>query len=297
MNIINKCKKTITKTIFIIPSLIALGAVAVYPLIYAIRSSFHDWNLHRPDASRFIGINNYIRLFNDFTFTNSLTITLIYTLITVTGTMVLGFLLALLLQKPFKGVNLARALLTVPMIMTQVVIGLGFRVFIWEPDYGLVNWLLDLINISGPAWVSQIPYAFIAAAITHIWFMTPLVMIIMDASLANIPDNIQDATKIDGASYWQRIFYVIIPMLKKTIIFTILLRITIDFRMFDIIHVLTGGGPGRSTQLLSVWVYNQALRAHNLGYANSGALLMMVIIALICGTITYWGLLKGGPES
>ncbi len=294
---IDRLKDNMSRYSFLIPSLVALGLVAVFPVIYAVRSSFYSWNLHRPAAREFVGFNNFVKLVTDYTYVNSVSITLLYTAITVGSTMILGFLLALLLKKPFKGRNVVRALLTVPMIMTQVVIGLNWRVFMWEPDYGLINWLLRLVGIRGPAWVSSVPFAFIAAAITNIWFMTPLVMIIMDASLASFPQSLEDAAKIDGASYWQRIIYVIIPILKRTFAFTLLLRITIDFRMFDIVHVLTGGGPARTTQLLSIWVYNQALRVSDMGYSNAGAILMMVIISIICSIIAYFGLIRGGEQA
>lgn len=277
-------KKTLWRKalIYIFPALIVLFIIAIYPTIYAIYSGFWDTHFHRPQARMFVGFANYLKLFSDNRFLNSIGLTFLFTFISVAGTMVLGFLLALLFEKPFNGKNTALALLTIPMVMAPVVSALIWRVFLFEPDVGIVNWLLSLVGIRGPYWVSSSPWAFISAVMVNIWFMTPFVMLIMDAALSGLTKNTIEAAMIDGASYWQRVWYIIIPLLKGPILFTVIFRVTIDYRMFDIVYTMTRGGPAFDTELLSLWVYNVALRTFQIGYANAGAVVMMILIGITC---------------
>ena len=275
---------------FIGPSLIALALVALVPTLWAIGSSLFEWHFHRPHARAFVGIENYFRLARDPRFLNAVWVTTVYTTVSVLTTMVLGTLLALLTKAPFFGKGIVRALLTVPMIMTPVVSTLVWKTFFFEADLGLINWVLGFAGIQGPAWVASSPYALFTILVVNIWFMTPFVYLVMDAALEGLPNEVVDAAKIDGAGYWQRVRYVIVPMLRATIVFTVIFRITIDARMFEIIQVMTGGGPARDTEALTLWVYNAALRNFHLGYGNAGGVVLMVLVGVACLTILLVGL-------
>ena len=267
---------------YIGPSLVVLLAVAVIPILVALGTSLTSWDLHDPAGSQFIGLGNYIELARDSRFLSSIGITLLFTLTSVGISMVVGFCLALLIQREFHGKNLVRALLTIPMIMTPVVSTLIWRVFFFEADVGLINWTLGVLGIQGPAWISRSPYAFFSIVTVQTWFMTPFVLLVTDAALESLPKEPFDAAKIDGASYWQRILLLVLPMIKRTLVFTLIFRITIDYRMFETIFVLTSGGPARDTEVLSIWVYTRALRNFDVGYANAGSVVMMAIIAVTC---------------
>ena len=275
---------------FIGPTLVALAIVAVVPTLWAIFSSLFDWHFHRPQARTFVGLDNYVRLAGDPRFVNAVWNTVVYTTVSVAATMVLGTALALLTRAPFPGKSMARALLTVPMIMTPVVSTLVWKTFFFEADLGLVNWVLGLAGIAGPAWVASSPSAFVTILVVNIWFMTPFVYLVMDAALEGLPSDVIDAAKIDGATYRQRIQFVVLPMLRATIVFTVIFRITIDARMFEIIHVMTGGGPARDTEVLTLWVYNAALRNFHLGYGNAGGVVLMVMVGAACLAIMLLGL-------
>jgi len=276
--------------LFIGPTLVALAVVAVLPTLWAIFSSLFEWHFHRPHARAFIGLGNYVRLAGDARFLNAAWNTAIYTAVSVGATMVFGTLLALLTRAPFPGKSVVRALLTVPMIMTPVVSTLVWKTFFFEADLGLVNWVLGLAGIRGPAWVASSPSAMATILLVNVWFMTPFVYLVMDAALEGLPDEVVDAAKIDGAAYWQRVRFVILPMLRATIVFTVIFRITIDARMFEIIHVMTGGGPARDTEVLTLWVYNAALRNFHLGYGNAGGVALMVLVGTACLAIMLVGL-------
>lgn len=282
--------------LYIGPSILVLFVIAVYPMLYAIRTGLWNWDLHKSDTRMFIGLDNYIRLFSDQRFLNSLGITFLFTLFSVAATMILGFLLALLLKKPFKGKNITLALLTIPMVMAPVVSALVWKVFLLEPDMGIVNWFLGLIGISGPYWVSTSPWAFISIVLVNTWFMIPFVMLIMEAALSGVPDEPIEAAMLDGASYWKRVWYIIIPIIKGKILFTLIFRITIDYRMFDIVYTMTRGGPAFDTEMLSSWVYNVALRTFNVGYANAGAVVMMIVIGITCLLIILPSIVKRGER-
>ena len=275
---------------FIGPALLALVVVALVPVLWAVGASLYDWHFHRPAARAFIALGNYVRLAGDQRFLNAVWVTLIYTTVSVSATMVLGTLLALLTKAPFPGKGVVRALLTVPMIMTPVVSTLVWKTFFFEADQGLINWLLGFVGIAGPAWVASSPYAFMTVLVVNIWFMTPFVYLVMDAALEGLPGEVVDAAKIDGAGYWQRVRFVILPMLRATIVFTVIFRITIDARMFEIIHVMTGGGPARDTEVLTLWVYNAALRSFHLGYGNAGGVVLMLLVGTACLAIMLLGL-------
>ncbi len=274
--------------LYIGPAMLVLLIVAALPLAVALATSMTNWHLHRAAQREFTGFANYVRLFGDPRFIYSLRVTLRYTAVSVGLSMVGGFVLALMMRREFAGRNYVRALLTIPLIMTPVVSATMYRVFFFDADRGLFNWLLRLIGISGPAWVASWPLAFVAICIIQVWFMTPFVFLVCDAAMESLPSEPFDAAKIDGAGYFQRIFYLVIPMMRDTLIFALIFRITIDYRMFDTIYVTTRGGPARYTEVMSVWVYNRALRSFDVGYANAGSVVMAAVVAAIClGLVLY----------
>lgn len=274
--------------LYIGPSMLVLLLIAAVPLAVAVATSLTDANLHQLQSRQYIGFENYARLFNDSRFTASVGVTLLFTIVSVGTSMVAGFVLALLMQRPFAGKNAIRALLTIPLIMTPVVSATMYRVFFFDADRGLVNWALSSLGVHGPAWVASMPYAFIAICIVQSWFMTPFVFIICDATMEGLPREPFDAAKIDGANYGQRISRLMLPMMRNSLVFALIFRITIDYRMFDTIYVMTRGGPARYTEVLSVWTYNRALRSFDVGYANAGAVVMAVIVSAVClGLVLY----------
>ena len=256
--------------------------VAALPLGVALATSTTNWHLHRAAQREFIGLANYIRLFEDPRFIYSLQVTLLYTAVSVGVSMIGGFVLALMMRRTFPGRNLVRALLTIPLIMTPVVSATMYRVFFYDADRGLFNWILGTLGLPTPVWVASWPMAFYAICIIQIWFMTPFVFLVCDAAMESLPREPFDAAKIDGAGYLQRIIRLVIPMMRDTLIFALIFRITIDYRMFDTIYVTTRGGPARYTEVMSVWVYNRALRSFDVGYANAGSVVMAIVVALIC---------------
>ncbi len=267
---------------YIGPAMLVLLIVAALPLAVALATSTTNWHLHRAAQREFIGLANYVRLFADPRFIYSLRVTLLYTAVSVGVSMIGGFVLALMMRRRFPARNLVRALLTIPLIMTPVVSATMYRVFFYDADRGLFNWILRTLGLPAPVWVASWPMAFYAICIIQIWFMTPFVFLVCDAAMESLPREPFDAAKIDGAGYLQRIFRLVIPMMRDTLIFALIFRITIDYRMFDTIYVTTRGGPARYTEVMSVWVYNRALRSFDVGYANAGSVVMAIVVALIC---------------
>ncbi len=278
-------KKRLMVVTFLAPALIVLFIVVFYPIIYAVYRSFFNWSLLSVDQSTFIGLQNYITALNTPAFLESMRVTLLYSAGTTVPSIALGFALALVLNKVKKGKAIIRSMLLIPMMMAPVVVGLTWRVFFFDSYFGIINYVLSLVGISGPSWLSQGPTAVFAIIILSIWVWFPFSLLVLEAALSKLPKPPFEAAVIDGATPWQCFWKITIPMLQSPLIFVFLLRITTDFRNFDIVHVMTMGGPGRATQLMSLYTFFQGMRAYRLGYANALGVIMMIVLGIICFVI------------
>ena len=169
----------------------------------------------------------------------------------------------------------------VPFVTTQIVVGLIGRMFIWESEYGLINYLLGLLKVDGPQWLISRETALFAVTVTNAWRMTPLALIIFYAALASIPEEAIEAAVVDGANSFQLFFKVKLPMIKFHVGFVMLLILTSVFKEFDVIYSMTGGGPGRATNVLSMLVYNMGVSSAYMGVASAISFSMFLIITVV----------------
>lgn len=268
--------------LFILPGLISLVAIIGVPIFMAARYSLHELFLYRFRSPWFIGLENFQFLFSDALFLRSLRTTLLFSLGNVVLVLGLGLLVAFMLSgKTVKFRTAFMAIFLIPFVTTQVVVGLTFRLFIWEPEFGIVNYVLEMFGIMGPGWLIDRNYALWAAIITNSWHLTPLAILVYYAALATIPEDMIEAAQIDGASAFQVLRFVIIPMIKSHTLFISLIIMTSAFREFETIFTLTGGGPGRSTTVLSILAYNRGIASQDMGMANAIAFTMFLIMATI----------------
>lgn len=208
----------------------------------------------------------------------TLLFTLGNTLIAVTFGLLIAFLLSgrrIRLQTGFM------ALYLLPFVMTPVVVGLTFRLFVWEPEFGLVNASLAFFGAAPVGWLIDRDTALFAAILTNSWHLTPLAILVFYAALATIPEELIDSARIDGAGPLQILWHVIVPMLRSHILFVSLIIMTSAFREFETIFTLTGGGPGRTTTVLSILAYNQGIARQDMGIANAIAFTMFVVMATV----------------
>ncbi len=270
---------------FILPGVI-LGAIILgVPIVQAFWNSLHRIRLYRLDQQVFVGVQNFQRLWEDPIFMMSVRTTISFTV----GCTVLSLLFALIIAgilatRGIRGGALARFLMAfylVPFVATQVVVGMLGRLFIWEPEYGLVNFILAFIGVEGAGWLISRDTALIAAVITNAWRLTPLALLIFYAALATVPEEYIESAEVDGAGGFTVFARIKLPLIRFHIGFVGLVMLTSAFREFDVIYSLTGGGPGRATEVLSMLVYNRGVVDANIGVASAIAFSMLVVVAII----------------
>lgn len=270
---------------FILPGAF-LGIVTLgYPIFRAVYYSFHSVTMRRLDQEVFIGLQNFTQLFGDHLFVRSITATISFTFWSTVIAVFFGLLIASVMStKGLRGTTLARffmAFYLVPFVTTQVVTGILGRLYVWQSSYGLVNYLLGLAGIQGPGWLIQLDTAMTATVVTNGWRMAPLALLIFYAALATIPDELVESAEVDGASTFALWFRIKYPMIRFHLGFVSLIILTSAFREFDVIYGLTGGGPGRSTEVLSILVYRLGVAQGNIGMANAVSVTMLVVVSVI----------------
>jgi multiple sugar transport system permease protein len=200
--------------------------------------------------------------------------------------MVLGIALALALEHPVRGMAFFRTLFILPMMIAPIAVGLAWR-YMFDAQFGLINAVLGLLGIAGKTWLADPTLAFIAIVIADVWQWTPFVFIMMIAALAGVDSSVIEASRIDGARWWQQTFLVKLPMVMHVIAITLMMRLIDAFRVLEVVYVLTFGGPGDSTEILALNIYKTAFVGQQLGVAAAISVLLLVVVALLS-----WGALK-----
>lgn len=265
--------------LLIAPALAIMVCVVFTPVIQAVVTSFQSYDLRFPNKTEFIGLENYIEMFtNDPQFWPSLQRTVLWVLFGVGFQFLFGFILALILNRSFKGRGVVRAISMVPWVTPGVLIGLVWR-WLYDGDYGVVNDLLIRLGVfnDGIPFLSRVQTALPAVIVTVVWQGIPFFALMLMAALQCVSDDMYEAADMDGASFSQKLFRITIPSIKNTIMVTLLLRVIWVTNSVDIIQNMTAGGPAYATQTISVYTYQRA-KILNLGYASSIAVIMMILL-------------------
>ncbi len=263
---------------FLAPALVIIAVVLVYPLLYTFRLSFFSYSIAR--GLRFIGLGNYVNIVQDSTFYIALQNTLLYTVVVIVIEMVLGFILANILNKNFPGRGLIRGLLMIPMLASPIVSGIMWR-FMYNPDFGIINYFFSQFGLPPQVWTGSPKTALLSCMIVDIWEYTPFVMLLLLAGLQSIPKEQYEAAEIDGAGFFNRLIYITIPYLRPMILVVLLLRTMDSIKIFDQVYALTGGGPGISSLTLGVYAYTKGFRNFFLGYASAISWVLALITMII----------------
>jgi multiple sugar transport system permease protein len=264
---------------FLLPPLLILFAITIYPFLFGIYNSFHDWVLYKPQLGRpFVGLKQYARIFSDSNFWIALGHSLIYVALSVSCSMFLGFVQALVLSRDeIKGKSIIRSVLIIPLVVAPVVIGFAFR-FMYNSDLGVLPWLLEQIGVRIPRILGDPGWALFAVILVDIWNQTPLPFLVFLAAVQSINPELYEVASIDGASYWQSLRHITIPLLRRAFLVVLLIRTIDAFKAFDILYVMTEGGPGRATEVLSLFGYRLAFVGWRMGMASAFALILFYII-------------------
>lgn len=286
-----KLKNTLVARSFVIPVMLLLALLILYPFIYGIFVSFYDTNL----ISRwnFEGLQNYIEVIKDSTFWNSMRITVLFTVFTVLGHFVLGLLFASFLNKPIKGVVIFRCIFMLPWLLPEVVIANLWK-FIFNPNDGIINYYLSFANlIREPLIFLSNPKIALATVIfVCIWKGFPLIMIQILAALQTVPAAVVEAAKIDGATRLQTFWKIVIPSIKGTITVALILDTIWWFKHVSMVWILTQGGPGVSTNTIGIEIYKRAFAYFDFGYSSAIAFIVFIVCVLI--TLVYKRVLQDG---
>ena len=264
--------------LFVAPAVLLMGAGLIYPVVQGLLLSMQDWAVGTPmSTAEFIGADNYLRMLSDENVQESMWVTFKFGFFTITIEMTLGIALALLLEKPIRGASVFRTIFIMPLMISPVVVGLVWR-YLYDARAGWINHYLELAGIEPLIWLGEPHLAFFAIVFTDIWQWTPFVFIIVIAGLQALPSEVLEASRIDGANAWQQIFLVKLPMIKSILIIALLLRLIDVFKGLEVMLIMTEGGPGLATELLSLHVYKTAFDAQQLGYAAAISVLLLLIV-------------------
>jgi multiple sugar transport system permease protein len=277
--------RTLPGYLFLAPALIVTVAIMLYPLVFSLRASFESYQLARPDEREFIGLDNYLWTIRSPNFLNAITITLIFTLAAVTLEFLLGLALALLVNKEFRGQGVVRTVLMLPLFLTPSVVGLLF-VRLYYPGDGIVPLFLSLFGLDNNfPLLGTRATALPAIILMDVWRTTPFMFLVLLAGLQSLPQEVIEAAQIDGASAWQILKGITLPLLMPLILVALTIRGMDAFREFDTFMLLTGGGPGQATEVISMMAYILAFRAYDIGRASA---VSWVILILVLGFSVYF---------
>ena len=273
--------KGVTPYLFVAPALIVLAFTCLYPVIKGFELSFFDWKLGTPLSSRkFVGWENFIWAWNDPALFNSIRVTVIFAVCAVSIELVLGLVLAFLLEKGIKGLAIFRTVFIVPIMIAPVVVGLIWR-YLFDANFGLINYLVQLLGFEPKIWLGTPGLALPAVIVTDIWQWTPFMFILFLAGLQSLPKDPVEAAEVDGASLWQVIRLVKLPLLAPVIWVAVILRIIDAFRSLEVMFIMTFGGPGRETEVLSLNIYKTAFMSQRLGLAAVNAIFLLAFILVL----------------
>jgi multiple sugar transport system permease protein len=270
-----------TPYMFLAPAGIVLAFGLLYPIGYMIYASFLNWNPSQLiGQADWVGFRNYINLFKDVAFHESLWVTVKFAFIVVVLEMLIGVGLALLLDRNIRGMTVLRTIFILPMMIAPIVVGLMWR-YMYHPSVGVFNRALKSMGFDSIPWLSDSNWALASIIIADIWQWTPFIFILSLAALQSLPKSVLEAARIDGANGWQQILYIKIPLMMPVLIVTLLLRLIDAFKVLEVILVMTNGGPGLSTEIMALRISRTASEFRELGVAAAMSNLLLIMLLFI----------------
>ncbi|MBD1379606.1 sugar ABC transporter permease [Bacillus sp. IB182487] len=263
------------------PALLIYGVYVIYSIIMTFYYSLFNWS-GIDNNFVFIGLNNYLQLLQDGVFWTTLKNNSFLVLTSLLTQLPLGLVMALLLFSPIKGMRFFRSVYFMPFLMSTVAIGILFT-FIYDGSYGIVNQLFGAIGMDNfqKAWLGDASTAIWAVIATICWQFAPFYMILFRAAIVGIPEDLYEAAEIDGANKWHRFAKITLPLLMPTIVTSSILSIIGSLKYFDLIYVMTSGGPNNSTELMATYMYEQTFTNFNMGYGSSVSFSMFILALLV----------------
>jgi multiple sugar transport system permease protein len=269
-------------TPYLIPAVIYLFVLTIYPFCYSVVTSLLNLSLTSPKPASFVGLANYSALLSDGLFYTALINTFLITLFSVLFEFLIGFTVAHLFISiaDIRASHVLRTLYILPMMVTPVVVGLLWS-YILDPFFGILNYLLGVVGIAPQPWLTSTSSALWSIVLINVWQWSPFLMLISMAGLMAIPRDLYEAAQMDGAKWNDIILHIELPMIRNTVLVGVIFRIIDNFRLFDIIFASTRGGPGRSTEVITLYAYRQIFQYFNAGYGAASAVVIFIIALII----------------
>ena len=261
---------------FLSPTLIIFSAFILFPVFFSFYLSFQQWNMFSGDTT-FIGLSNYIRMFKSEEFLSVLKNTAIYTFGTIPLNMGFSLLVAYILHKKILGKKLLRTLFFAPVVISPVAAAVIWR-WLYDPNFGLINFFIGIFGINPINWLNDTIAAMAALIIMGVWKTFGINMVLFAAGLQAIPEHYYEAAEIDGAGQWTKFRNITLPLLAPTTFFIMVMSIISSFQVFDIVYVLTSGGPLGSTKVMVFYIYEHAFKFFEMGYASAVSYVLFAIL-------------------
>ncbi|MDR6551625.1 sugar ABC transporter permease [Paenibacillus qinlingensis] len=277
---LEKWKNNLAGYLFLAPSLLVLIVFVMIPIFYSAGLSFFSWDMLRPNPT-FVGLDNYERMFMNDEFYHSLKLTFLFAFITVPGSLGIALFFALLLDRGSKKlIVLIRSMFFMPMVTSTVAISVVWM-FIFHPDYGLMNQFLGWFGVEPLSWLNDTKTSLLSISIMSIWKNIGYCVIIFLAGLQSIDGQVMEAAKVDGATKWQTVFKIKLPLLTPSIFLLLILQTIEQFQTFSQVDVMTQGGPAKSSELIVVQLYHYAFELFQMGYASAISMVIFGIVLLL----------------
>jgi multiple sugar transport system permease protein len=264
--------------VFAVPAAIVVAAVIVFPWLFTLYMSVHDWKVS--GATPFVGMANYAKMLVDDRFQWAIVRTLVFTAASVVAPVILGVWAAVCFASNFRMRGLARTIFVLPMMATPVAIALVWTMM-FHPQLGVLNYLLSLVGLPPSAWVYDSTTVIPTLVMVETWQWTPLVMLIVLGGIASLPQDPYEAAILDGANSWQMFRHITLPLAWPFIVVAAVIRMIDALKAFDTIYVITLGGPGTSSETLNILLYQTAFAYYDLGYGSAMVVVFFVLILLI----------------
>ena len=268
------------RILFPLPAIIFIALLMVFPVLYTLYLSFTNWNLTSGMPAEFVGLRSYLRVLAEPRFLHALGRTFAFTVFAVGIEAFLGVAIAIILNRAFVGKSIAKLLLLLPLVATPVAVGIVFNLF-YDPTIGLLNFALNALGLPQGRWVSSENTVLMSLILVDVWQWTPMITLIVLAGLAGLSEEPTEAARVDGASEWQILRYVTIPMVMPVILTAMILRLIDALKTFDIIFAMTGGGPGYASETLNIMGFKYSFEYFRMGQA-SVILVVLFLVVLLC---------------
>jgi multiple sugar transport system permease protein len=270
--------------LFIVPALVVVGAVIVFPWLFTVYMSAFDWKIGT--TAHFVGLANYVQLATNQRFIESIVHTFYFTVLAVVAPLILGTAAALVFHREFPFRGLLRAVFTMPMMATPVAVALVWTMM-FHPQQGVLNYLLSVAGLPPSLWVYSPTLVIPSLVLVEIWHWTPLVMLIVLGGLAGLPTEPYESARLDGASEWQLFRYVTLPLVAPFLVVAAVIRTIDALKAFDTIYVISQGGPGTASETINLYLYLQAFAFYNIGNASAVVVVFFAVILALALLLLY----------